>query len=132
MRYPLKDEEGGIEIATTRPETMLGDTAIAVHPEDERYQHLIGKKAILPIVGREIEIVADDYVDMEFGSGAVKITPAHDPNDFEIGNRHNLERVLIMNEDGSMNKNAGKYQGMDRFDCRKQIVKDLQAEGVLF
>ncbi|MFZ0476271.1 MAG: valine--tRNA ligase [Halobacillus sp.] len=132
MRYPLKDEEGGIEIATTRPETMLGDTAIAVHPEDERYQHLIGKKAILPIVGREIEIVADDYVDMEFGSGAVKITPAHDPNDFEIGNRHNLERVLIMNEDGSMNENAGKYQGMDRFDCRKQIVKDLQAEGVLF
>ncbi|MGP4067582.1 valine--tRNA ligase [Halobacillus sp. B29] len=132
MRYPLKDEEGGIEIATTRPETMLGDTAIAVHPEDERYQQLIGKKAILPIVGREIEIVADDYVDMEFGSGAVKITPAHDPNDFEIGNRHNLERVLIMNEDGSMNENAGKYQGMDRFDCRKQIVKDLQAEGVLF
>ena len=132
MRYPLKDEEGGIEIATTRPETMLGDTAIAVHPEDERYQHLIGKKAILPIVEREIEIVADDYVDMEFGSGAVKITPAHDPNDFEIGNRHNLERVLIMNEDGSMNENAGKYQGMDRFECRNQIVKDLQAEGVLF
>ncbi|MCA1009829.1 valine--tRNA ligase [Halobacillus halophilus] len=132
MRYPLKDEEGGIEIATTRPETMLGDTAIAVHPEDERYQHLIGKKAILPIVGREIEIVADEYVDMEFGSGAVKITPAHDPNDFEIGNRHNLKRVLIMNEDGSMNENAGKYQGMDRFDCRKEIVKDLQSEGVLF
>ncbi|WP_079479511.1 valine--tRNA ligase [Halobacillus salinus] len=132
MRYPLKDEEGSIEIATTRPETMLGDTAIAVHPEDDRYKHLIGKKAVLPIVGREIEIVADDYVDMEFGSGAVKITPAHDPNDFEIGNRHNLERVLVMNEDGSMNENAGEYKGMDRFECRKQIVKDLQEQGVLF
>lgn len=132
MRYPLKGEEGSIEIATTRPETMLGDTAIAVHPEDDRYKHLIGKKAILPIVGREIEIVADDYVDMEFGSGAVKITPAHDPNDFEIGNRHNLERVLVMNEDGSMNENADKYKGMDRFECRKQIVKDLQEQGVLF
>ncbi|MCA0969916.1 valine--tRNA ligase [Halobacillus litoralis] len=132
MRYPLKDEEGSIEIATTRPETMLGDTAIAVHPEDDRYKHLIGKKAVLPIVGREIEIVADDYVDMEFGSGAVKITPAHDPNDFEIGNRHNLERVLVMNEDGSMNDNALAYKGMDRFECRKQIVKDLQEQGVLF
>ncbi|MCP3030478.1 valine--tRNA ligase [Halobacillus sp. A1] len=132
MRYPLKDEEGSIEIATTRPETMLGDTAVAVHPKDERYKHLIGKKAVLPIIGREIEIVADDYVDMEFGSGAVKITPAHDPNDFEIGNRHNLERVLVMNEDGSMNENAGKYKGMDRFECRKQLVKDLEASGVLF
>jgi len=132
MRYPLKDSDEYIEIATTRPETMLGDTAVAVHPDDERYQHLIGKKVILPIVGREIEIVADDYVDMEFGSGAVKITPAHDPNDFEIGNRHNLERVLIMNEDGTMNENAGKYKGLDRFDCRKQIVQDLQEQGVLF
>ena len=132
MRYPLKDGSGYIEIATTRPETMLGDTAIAVHPKDERYQHLIGKKAILPIVGREIEIIADDYVDREFGSGAVKITPAHDPNDFEIGNRHNLERILVMNEDGTMNENAGKYQGLDRFECRKQIVKDLQEDGTLF
>ena len=132
MKYPLADGSGHIEVATTRPETMLGDTAVAVHPKDERYQHLIGKKVILPIVGREIEIVADDYVDMEFGSGAVKITPAHDPNDFEIGNRHNLERVLVMNEDGTMNENAGKYQGMDRFECRKQIVKDLQEQGVLF
>ncbi|MCZ0702416.1 valyl-tRNA synthetase [Natronobacillus azotifigens] len=132
MRYPLKDEEGYIEIATTRPETMLGDTAVAVHPKDERYQHLIGKKVVLPIVGREIEIVADDYVDMEFGSGAVKITPAHDPNDFEIGNRHNLERVLVMNEDGTMNEKAGKYKGLDRFACRKQLVKDLQEEGILF
>ncbi|MFP3323710.1 valine--tRNA ligase [Planococcus sp. SIMBA_160] len=132
MRYPLADGSGHIEIATTRPETMLGDTAVAVHPRDERYQHLIGKKLILPIVGREIEIVADDYVDREFGSGAVKITPAHDPNDFEIGNRHNLERVLIMHEDGSMNENAGKYEGLDRFECRKAIVKDLQDMDVLF
>lgn len=132
MRYPLADGTGHIEIATTRPETMLGDTAVAVHPEDNRYKHLIGKTVILPIVGREIPIVGDDYVDMEFGSGAVKITPAHDPNDFEIGNRHNLERVLVMNEDGSMNAKAGKYQGMDRFECRKQIVKDLQEQDVLF
>jgi valyl-tRNA synthetase len=132
MKYPLADGSGHIEVATTRPETMLGDTAIAVHPKDERYQHLIGKKAILPIVGREIEIVGDDYVDMEFGSGAVKITPAHDPNDFEIGNRHDLERILVMDEGGKMNENAGKYQGLDRFECRKQIVKDLQDQGVLF
>ncbi|MCA1031937.1 valine--tRNA ligase [Bacillus timonensis] len=132
MKYPLADGSGSIEVATTRPETMLGDTAIAVHPEDERYKHLIGKTAILPIVGREIPIVGDDYVDKEFGSGAVKITPAHDPNDFEIGNRHNLERVLVMNEDGTMNDNAQSYKGLDRFECRKQIVKDLQEQGVLF
>lgn len=132
MKYPLADGSGHIEIATTRPETMLGDTAVAVHPEDERYKHLIGKTVILPIVGREIPIIADEYVDMEFGSGAVKITPAHDPNDFEIGNRHNLERILVMNEDGTMNENAGKYQGLDRFECRKQLVKDLQEEGILF
>ncbi|USK32789.1 valine--tRNA ligase [Bacillus sp. F19] len=132
MRYPLSDGSGHIEIATTRPETMLGDTAVAVHPEDDRYKHLIGKTVILPIVGREIPIVGDDYVDMEFGSGAVKITPAHDPNDFEIGNRHDLERVLVMNEDGTMNANAGKYNGLDRFECRRQIVKDLQGMDVLF
>ncbi|APC48123.1 valine--tRNA ligase [Virgibacillus halodenitrificans] len=132
LRYPIKDSDETIEIATTRPETMLGDTAVAVHPKDERYQHLIGKKVVLPIIGREIEIVADDYVDRDFGSGAVKITPAHDPNDFEIGNRHNLERVLVMNEDGTMNENAGSYEGLDRFDCRKKIVQDLQALGVLF
>ncbi|MBT2656835.1 valine--tRNA ligase [Bacillus sp. ISL-18] len=132
MNYPLADGSGHIEVATTRPETMLGDTAVAVHPEDERYKHLIGKNVVLPIVGREIPIVADDYVDMEFGSGAVKITPAHDPNDFELGNRHNLERILVMNENGSMNEKAGKYQGLDRFECRKQIVKDLQEQGVLF
>ncbi|RKQ37918.1 valine--tRNA ligase [Oceanobacillus halophilus] len=132
MKYPIKDSDETIEIATTRPETMLGDTAVAVHPKDERYQHLIGKTVILPIVGREIEIVADEYVDMELGSGAVKITPAHDPNDFEIGNRHDLKRILVMNEDGSMNENAQGYKGLDRFECRKQIVKDLQDMGVLF
>jgi valyl-tRNA synthetase len=132
MHYPLSDGSGTIDVATTRPETMLGDTAVAVHPEDERYKHLIGKTVTLPIIGREIPIVGDDYVDMEFGSGAVKITPAHDPNDFEIGNRHDLERVLVMNEDGSMNANAGSYKGLDRFECRKQIVKDLQEQGVLF
>lgn len=131
LRYPIKDSDEYIEIATTRPETMLGDTAVAVHPDDERYQHLIGKTVILPLVGREIKIVADEYVDMELGSGAVKITPAHDPNDFEIGNRHNLERILIMNEDGTMNENAGKYEGMDRFECREAIVKDLEEIGAL-
>ncbi|MRX74165.1 valine--tRNA ligase [Bacillus lacus] len=132
MRYPLADGSGHIEIATTRPETMLGDTAVAVHPEDERYKHLIGKSVILPITGREIPIIGDDYVDMDFGSGAVKITPAHDPNDFEIGNRHSLERILVMNEDGTMNSKAGKYADMDRFQCRKQLVSDLQSEGILF
>lgn len=132
MRYPVKGENTSIEVATTRPETMLGDTAVAVHPEDGRYKHLIGKTAVLPIIGREIPIIADDYVDMDFGSGAVKITPAHDPNDFEMGNRHDLPRVLVMNEDGSMNENAGIYEGMDRFACRRQLTKDLQAEDILF
>ncbi len=132
MRYPIKGNDETIEIATTRPETMLGDTAVAVHPNDDRYKHLIGKTVILPIVGREIEIVADSYVDREMGSGAVKITPAHDPNDFEIGNRHNLKRILVMNEDGSMNENAGQYHGLDRFECRKHIVKNLQDLGILF
>ncbi|MBK3493454.1 valine--tRNA ligase [Viridibacillus sp. YIM B01967] len=132
MRYPLADGSGEVELATTRPETMLGDTAIAVHPKDERYKHLIGKNVILPIVGREIPIVGDEYVEMEFGTGVVKITPAHDPNDFEVGNRHDLPRILVMNEDGSMNDKAGKYEGMDRFECRKQIVRDLQDMDVLF
>ena len=132
MKYPLKNSDETIEIATTRPETMLGDTAVAVHPDDERYQHMIGQTVILPIVGREIPIVADTYVDRDFGSGAVKITPAHDSNDFEIGNRHDLERILIMHEDGTMNENASKYNGMDRFQCRKVIVKDLKEQGVLF
>jgi len=131
MKYPLADGSGYVEVATTRPETMLGDSGVAVHPKDERYQHLIGKTVILPIVGREIPIVADDYVDIEFGTGVVKMTPAHDPNDFEVGNRHNLERILVMNEDGTMNELAGKYNGMDRFECRKQIVADLQEAGVL-
>lgn len=131
MKYPLADGSGYVEVATTRPETMLGDSGVAVHPNDERYKDLIGKTIILPIVGREIPIVADDYVDMEFGTGVVKMTPAHDPNDFEVGNRHNLERILVMNEDGTMNELAGKYNGMDRFECRKQIVADLQEAGVL-
>jgi valyl-tRNA synthetase len=131
MEYPLADGSGTLRVATTRPETMLGDSGVAVHPEDERYAHLVGKTVILPIVGREIPIVADDYVDKEFGTGVVKMTPAHDPNDFEVGNRHNLERILVMNEDGTMNDLAGKYAGMDRFECRKQIVADLQVAGVL-
>ncbi|WP_096551362.1 valine--tRNA ligase [Ureibacillus thermosphaericus] len=131
MKYPLADGSGYLEVATTRPETMLGDTAVAVHPEDERYKPYIGKTVILPLVNREIPIVADEYVDMEFGTGVVKITPAHDPNDFEVGNRHNLERILVMNEDGTMNENAGKYQGIDRFECRKQIVEDLKQQGYL-
>lgn len=131
MEYPLADGSGKLRVATTRPETMLGDSGVAVHPEDERYAHLVGKTVILPIVGREIPIVADDYVDKEFGTGVVKMTPAHDPNDFEVGNRHNLERILVMNEDGTMNELAGKYAGMDRFECRKQIVADLQEAGVL-
>ncbi len=132
MRYPLADGSGYIEVATTRPETMLGDTAVAVHPDDERYQALIGKTVILPIVGREIPIVADDYVDPEFGSGAVKITPAHDPNDYELGLRHNLPQIVVMDESGTMNEQAGVYQGLDRFACRKQIIKDLTDSGVMF
>lgn len=132
LRYPLKDGSGYIEVATTRPETMLGDTAVAVHPEDDRFKHLVGKMVVLPITGREIPIIADDYVEKEFGSGAVKITPAHDPNDFEMGLRHNLEQFLVMDETGKMNDNAGIYQGLDRFDCRKKIVKDLQDQGICF
>ncbi|WP_215142067.1 valine--tRNA ligase [Exiguobacterium qingdaonense] len=131
MKYPLTDGSGHIEIATTRPETMLGDTAVAVNPKDERYTDLIGKTIMLPVMNREIPIVADDYVDMEFGTGCVKITPAHDPNDFEVGNRHDLPRVLVMDEGGKMNENAGKYEGLDRFECRKQLVKDLEADGTL-
>ncbi|MBO8163814.1 MAG: valine--tRNA ligase [Brevibacillus sp.] len=132
MRYPLADGSGYIEVATTRPETMLGDTAVAVHPDDERYKHLIGKTVILPIVGREIPIIADEYVDPEFGSGAVKITPAHDPNDFEIGLRHNLPQIIVMDETATMNEMAGPYKGLDRFACRKQIIKDLTEQGVMF
>ncbi|MDF2909357.1 MAG: valine--tRNA ligase, partial [Sporolactobacillus laevolacticus] len=131
VNYPLSDGSGSIQIATTRPETMLGDTAIAVHPEDERYKDIVGKTAILPLVGREIPIVADSYVDQSFGTGAVKITPAHDPNDFEVGMRHNLPQILVIDITGKMNENAGKYQGLDREECRKQIVKDLEASGAL-
>lgn len=131
FKYPFADGEGYMEIATTRPETMLGDTAIVVNPDDERYQNVIGKTVILPVVGRELPIIADDYVDKEFGSGAMKVTPAHDPNDFEIGNRHNLERIVVMDEAGRMNAEAGKYEGMDRFECRKQLVKDLLEEGLV-
>lgn len=126
MKYPLTDGSGYLEIATTRPETMLGDTAVAVHPDDERYQDYVGKSIRLPLTDREIPIIADDYVDPEFGTGAVKITPAHDPNDFEVGNRHNLERLNVMNADGSMNEAAGAYAGLDRFEARKQIIKDLE------
>ena len=129
IKYFIKDSDEFLEIATTRPETMLGDTGIAVNPEDERYAHLVGKTAILPLVGRELPIVADDYVDKEFGSGAVKMTPAHDPNDFGVGERHNLEQINVMNEDGTMNELAGKYQGMDRYECRKQLMKDLEEAG---
>lgn len=131
MKYPLADGSGHLEIATTRPETMLGDTAVAVHPEDERYQDYIGKTILLPLMDREIPIIADTYVDREFGTGVVKITPAHDPNDFEIGNRHDLKRLNVMHSDGSMNENAGKYEGMDRFEARKQVVADLDELGLL-
>ena len=129
IKYFLKDSDEFLEIATTRPETMLGDTGIAVNPEDERYAHLVGKTAILPLVGRELPIVADDYVDKDFGSGAVKMTPAHDPNDFGVGQRHNLEEINVMNEDGTMNELAGKYKGMDRYECRKQLMQDLEEAG---
>ncbi|WP_279309988.1 valine--tRNA ligase [Romboutsia sp. 1001285H_161024_C4] len=131
IKYPIVGSDEFLEIATTRPETMLGDSGIAVNPEDERYTHLVGKKAILPLVNREIIIVADDYVDLEFGTGAVKMTPAHDPNDFEVGQRHNLEKINVMNEDGTMNKLAGKYEGMDRYECRKQLIADLDEAGYL-
>lgn len=131
LQYPLKDGSGFITVATTRPETMLGDTAVAVHPEDERYSHLIGKSLILPIIDREIPIIGDEYVEKDFGSGAVKITPAHDPNDFEVGLRHDLPQITVMDESGTMNGAAGKYQGLDRSECRKLIVKDLQDMGVL-
>ena len=131
IKYPIVGTDRFLEIATTRPETMLGDTAIAVHPDDERYQDIIGKNVILPLVGREIPIVADYYVDKEFGTGAVKITPAHDPNDFEVGKRHNLEEINIMNDDATINEKGGKYAGMDRYEARKAIVKDLEEQGYL-
>ncbi|SQA14880.1 Valine--tRNA ligase [Streptobacillus moniliformis] len=131
IKYPLKDEEGYLIVATTRPETMLGDTGIAVNPEDERYKHLIGKMAILPLMNREIPIVADNYVDMEFGTGVVKMTPAHDPNDFEVSKRTGLEIINVFTKDAKINELGGKYQGMDRFEARKAVLKDLEEEGLL-
>ena len=131
IKYPIVGTDRFLEIATTRPETMLGDTAIAVHPDDERYQDIVGKNVILPLVGREIPIVADYYVDKEFGTGAVKITPAHDPNDFEVGKRHNLPEINIMNDDATINENGGKYAGMERYEARKAIVADLEEQGYL-
>ena len=133
IRYPVRGGAEGevIVVATTRPETLLGDTAVAVHPEDERYADLDQKTINLPILERELRLIRDDYVDPKFGTGIVKVTPAHDPNDFEMGQRHDLEQINVMNGDGTMNEAAGPYVGMDRFACRKQILKDLEAEGLI-
>ena len=132
INYPVVGEEGRfVEIATTRPETLFGDTAVAVNPDDERYQDIIGKTLKLPMTDREIPVIADSYVDKEFGTGCVKITPAHDPNDFEVGKRHNLEEIVVINDDATMNEKAGKYAGMDRYECRKALVDDLEKEGLL-
>ena len=131
IRYPLADGSGDIVVATTRPETMMGDTGVAVNPEDENFKHLIGKKCILPIMNREIPIVGDEYCEIGFGTGAVKMTPAHDPNDFEVGLRHNLEVIRVIADDGKINENGGPYNGMDRYECRKAIVKDLEEQGYL-
>ena len=131
LRYPVKDSDEYLQLATTRPETLLGDTAVAVHPDDERYKHLIGKTVVLPLVGREIPVVADTYVEMDFGTGVVKITPAHDPNDFEVGLRHELPVINVMTDDAKINELGGKYAGMDRYDARKAIVADLEAGGFL-
>ncbi|WP_010236756.1 valine--tRNA ligase [Clostridium arbusti] len=131
IKYPVANSDEYLEIATTRPETLLGDTAVAVNPKDERYAHLVGKTLILPLVNREIPIVADEYVDMEFGTGAVKITPAHDPNDYQVGKRHNLPEIIIMNNDGTIVKGYGKYSNLDRYDAREEIVKDLKEQGFL-
>ncbi len=131
LRYPVKHSDEYVYLATTRPETMLGDTAVAVHPDDARYKHLVGKTVLLPIIDREIPVIADVYVDPEFGTGVVKITPSHDPNDFEVGRRHNLPQVNVMHKDGTMNDEAGPYRGLDRYDCRRQIVHDLKEQGFL-
>ena len=131
LRYPFADGSGYLELATTRPETMLGDTAVAVHPDDERYRALVGKNLILPLVDKEIPVIADTYVEMDFGTGVVKITPAHDPNDFEVGLRHNLEVITVIDESGIMNEKAGRYQGMTAAECRKAIVKELEEKGYL-
>ncbi len=131
IRYPAADGSGDVIVATTRPETMLGDTAVAVHPDDERYRHLVGKMLVLPLTGREIPVIADEYVSMDFGTGCVKITPSHDPNDFEVGLRHHLEMPRVIDDGGRMNALAGKYQGLDRYECRKQLVQDLEDQGYL-
>ena len=131
LKYFIEDSDEYLEVATTRPETLFGDTAVAVNPEDKRYKHLIGKNVVLPIINKLIPVVGDEHADMEFGTGVVKITPAHDPNDFEVGNRHNLDRVIVMNEDATMNENAGKYVGMTREECREALVKDLTESGIL-
>lgn len=131
IKYPIKDSDEFLVVATTRPETFMGDTGVAVNPHDERYQHLVGKSCILPIIGREIPIFADEYVDMEFGTGCVKVTPCHDPNDFEMGQRHGLEQILVFHENATVNENGGKYQGMDRYECRKAVVHDLEQGGYL-
>ena len=131
IKYYIEDSDDYLEVATTRPETLFGDTAVAVNPNDERYKKYIGKNVILPVANKKIPIVADEHADPEFGTGVVKITPAHDPNDFEVGNRHNLERIIVINPDGTMNENAFKYNGLDRFECRKQLVEDLEKEGLL-
>ena len=131
LKYYIEDSDKYLEVATTRPETLFGDTAVAVNPKDERYKDLIGKNVILPVIGKKIPIVGDEHANPEFGTGVVKITPAHDPNDYEVGNRHNLPRVKVMNPDGTMNELADKYCGMDRFDCREQLVEDLEASGIL-
>ena len=131
IRYPLVDGTGEVVVATTRPETMLGDTGVCVNPNDERYQHIIGKKVLLPLMNKEIPVVADDYAEMEFGTGCVKMTPAHDPNDFEVGLRHNLEVIRVLNDNGVVNELGGKYEGMDRYDARKAIVADLEEQGYL-
>ena len=131
IRYPLADGTGEVVVATTRPETMLGDTGVCVNPNDERYQHIIGKKVILPLMNKEIPVVADDYAEMEFGTGCVKMTPAHDPNDFEVGLRHNLEVIRVLDDNGVVNSLGGKYEGMDRYDARKAIVADLEEQGYL-
>lgn len=131
IKYPIEGSDEFLVVATTRPETMLGDTGVAVHPDDERYTHLVGKKVILPLVNRVIPIFADSYVEREFGTGAVKVTPAHDPNDFEMGLRHKLQQVVVIDNDARMNENAGPYQGMERYECRRQIVKDLEEQGYL-
>ena len=131
IRYPLADGSGEVIVATTRPETMLGDSGVCVNPSDDRYKDIVGKMVILPLVNKEIPIVADDYAEMDFGTGCVKMTPAHDPNDFEVGLRHNLEVIRVLDDNGRVNENGGKYQGLDRYEARKQIVADLEAGGYL-